>query len=754
LPLLLAFVAVVYLLVQFDKPVHLDDPQYVYAARHLLTEPWSPLTNEINWQKAPVPAYRDLINPPFYMYLQAGWMKLFGESIRGLHVLATLMAVLAAACLALVARRFTRYALVAAALVLLSPNVLPIANLMVDVPVLAVGLAAVAVFVGGVDRDRPWQAILGGVLAGLAVLTKYNAIVLVPVLALYPLLRGRVPYARFMAIPIGMLLLWSVHNVIVFGEVHVLITAAFQEYEKTAISWWRNIYSAALVPGSSFVFLGVLALARARLRGLKIWGPLGAVLILGPTQMLWWQLPTVIPSEVWTFAVNTVLLVALACAAPKGSAAEPFEPRRWPSSEELLQLFTREPDSEAESRRRDSLFLWLWLAAVMIFQVIFAYHQAPRYHILALPPLAILVLRGFETAAPRRWQGNRALLWGSVGLGLVVALFVAAADDTHARANRDYPAQLAHDRVAGGHEIHCIGHWGFQYYCQEQGFDIFNSVHGKVRRGDLVVVPENNHLTNLPKAFDPLPSGRLLCSGETVSLLELVDEVSFPRDRSAAAPASDFVGTRLLAALHRLWPFSVSKLHHNLLYGALLPSLPYSWRNRGSGSTDERFMLLEARCDYELSGERRTIGLGSYAGRMHLVSGWGAPLPWRDTWGSWSVGPASVFQAALEHDYRDYVLRADAMSVRHPQGEPVKVAVLVNRTHVGELSFTPERASSEVIVPAEVLVEWENELAFVYSYMEHPIGEPARSVFFFTIDLFPVSAGDPDAGGEPAAADG
>ncbi len=72
--LLAAAVGLVYLVVQFDKPVHIDDTHYLYAARHLLEEPMRPLTHEINWVKTPEPAYTVLINPPVYFFLRRdGW---------------------------------------------------------------------------------------------------------------------------------------------------------------------------------------------------------------------------------------------------------------------------------------------------------------------------------------------------------------------------------------------------------------------------------------------------------------------------------------------------------------------------------------------------------------------------------------------------------------------------------------------------------------------------------------------------------
>src|SRR5215470_5378594 len=82
--------------VQFNKPVHIDDYHYVASAEYLLQHPLHPLCNRINWIETPVIAYREVINPPLYLYVQAGWMLVFGKSIRGLHVLASLFVLLAA----------------------------------------------------------------------------------------------------------------------------------------------------------------------------------------------------------------------------------------------------------------------------------------------------------------------------------------------------------------------------------------------------------------------------------------------------------------------------------------------------------------------------------------------------------------------------------------------------------------------------------------------------------------------------------
>ncbi len=735
IPLFLAVVWLAYFTVQYDKPVHIDDTQYLYAARHLLEEPWCPLCHEINWQKSPVPAFQDLINPPAFMYLQAGWIALFGDSIRGLHLLSTLIAVLAAACGYLVARRFTRHALLASALVLFSPNVLPVANLMVDVPSLAMGLASVAVFISGVDRDRKGQAALGGLLAGLALLTKYNAVVLLPLLALYAVLRRRPRYIVFLAIPVGMMGLWCVHNLVVYGELHLAITATYEAYEKTPQRWWENVYAALLVPGSTFAFLGVLLSARVRFRGFSIWGPLGALALLGPTQMWWWR-PAFPAAVYWAFAINTIMLVAFAAGAARRPAETPETRRRPPDLGNLPPDPSPETTwSGADERRRDDLFLWLWIGGVTLFQVLFAYHQAPRYHILAFLPFALLLVRTLEAAEPTWRRLHYALAWGSVGIECLVALFVAAADDAHARANRDFPTYVERRFGSDDGRVFCVGHWGLQFYCEEQGFLTFDAFRGDVRKDDLLIVPSNNYLANLPKSFRPLPEGTPVC--DRGPLFDLVQVISYPQDRTVAplSPTEGFFGSWLLGRLHRAWPFSVSPLHSSSLYATRMPSLPYSWQPR-DGQPDERFLLLRARCDYAVSTEKLTIDFASLVDRIHMVAGWGPSLPSDAGVGVWNDGPASRLEVVLDHRHRPYRLRVTGMAVRLRESRPVRVAVTVNGRPIGDLVFAPELSDQVLSVPAGALVPGENAIVFVY-HLPRPIGD--KALFFLGIELSPLT---------------
>src|SRR5262249_15125417 len=81
------------------------------------------------------------------------------------------------------------------AMLALSPAILPLFNFMLDVPAVALGLSAVALFVRGCDRAMWRMVISAGIVAGVAAQTKYTMITLPAIFACYGLLCGRLSFA-------------------------------------------------------------------------------------------------------------------------------------------------------------------------------------------------------------------------------------------------------------------------------------------------------------------------------------------------------------------------------------------------------------------------------------------------------------------------------------------------------------------------------------------------------------------------------
>src|SRR5690349_7751048 len=142
-------------LVNAIKPVVVDDTAYLAFARHIAQHPLDPYGFEVFWYSVPEPAM-GILCPPVLPYWLALGIQLFGEHVAVLKLWLFLFAWLLAWSVRELLRRFARGTEgIALPLIVLSPAVLPMVNLMLDIPALALALAGLAVFLCACDR-RNW----------------------------------------------------------------------------------------------------------------------------------------------------------------------------------------------------------------------------------------------------------------------------------------------------------------------------------------------------------------------------------------------------------------------------------------------------------------------------------------------------------------------------------------------------------------------------------------------------------------------
>lgn len=274
--LLLLFALVVLQVPFLTRPVHYDEANFLVLARGAATDPWRPHDVRINWQGTEERAFDVLSNPPGIAWwlapvvdapvpMQRAWMlpwlglALFGAARLGARFGGTSRA---------------GAVLLTSPIVLLStPSLLP------DAPLYALTLAGVGGYVHAMDRGRP--ALGWAVLAGSAALFRYSGLALVPLLALYPLLRRKAPWAAFGALlPTALLALHDVHA---YGELHVLAMGRFQSVATTGGDvLHKAIAATAMLGGAAALPLfrwGRAAMAGALIGGVAgaFWGPVGAL---------------------------------------------------------------------------------------------------------------------------------------------------------------------------------------------------------------------------------------------------------------------------------------------------------------------------------------------------------------------------------------------------------------------------------------------------------------------------------------------
>jgi hypothetical protein len=173
LALAIALAALMTLLNAIKPPV-IDDPVYLSYAREFAAHPSQPYAFSYYSTSA-----NDILVPPVLpAWLAVGNNLLGGDPFLLKLWLFPIVLLLVVSLRALLRRFATGLEVPLLVLTALSPAVLPSINLMLDIPALAFGLAAAAVFFRAADRKSTGLAILAGALAGLAMETKYTAFTL------------------------------------------------------------------------------------------------------------------------------------------------------------------------------------------------------------------------------------------------------------------------------------------------------------------------------------------------------------------------------------------------------------------------------------------------------------------------------------------------------------------------------------------------------------------------------------------------
>jgi dolichyl-phosphate-mannose-protein mannosyltransferase len=440
------------------KAVHMDDAAHLFIAQAILRDPAHASSAMLNWDKVPEPIHA-LNVPHLLMYVFAGALKL-GASVQALHLVSAAFIVLSL-CLvwrfaALVA---PRHALWVTALVAAGPAFLPAANLMVDVPTLAVwaGFFYCMALLEREGREaRAWQACA---FVAVGCLIKYATVVLLPAFVVLALRRKSWRDLRALALPVGTLLAWSGFNWLAYGGVHLFERAAELGEADQGLQTLLAL-SAGRLP-LWFVGLGALspfALAfagRGRGRLLLTCALLGAAVAAAGLLLPLSDLPA--------FAgVNATDAVLRGLFFANGL---------------FFAFLARRAIREGGE---GTAVLGTWVASALLMAVFVAPFPAARHIMLAMPALLLLVARAFPPAP----VAGRAALAATAALGAALAVSDWRRADLYREEAQAIPSPSS---------TWTVGHWGWQWYASQRGLREYEPGESRLAPGDLLVAPQSIH---------------------------------------------------------------------------------------------------------------------------------------------------------------------------------------------------------------------------------------------------------------------
>jgi hypothetical protein len=470
------------------RPIHLDEPVFVWAARQISAHPLDFYGFEVNWTGTPLPVHQTMMNPPLASYYAALAARVTGWNETGLH--AAFLPVALAALLGTwaLARRCTSQPTLAALATLWTPAFLVSCTMvMSDTLAVAFWLWALVAWDRGLAESRTGLLLGAGLLAGFAALTEYFAIALVPLLALHAAvtLRRSGVWLAALALPVAMLLVYERASAAWYG--HSLLFGAAQ-------------YASGQPGGALDAPLRTLAV------GLVFTGGCAAsVLFLSPVlcsrRGLWvWGLPSLLASAalVWRLCSGLDLdariqeQVLLWCVVGLGVLAL--------AADDLRR--TREPKA---------VLLAAWVAGTFVFASFVNWTVNARSLLPLVPAMGILAARRLDRHAAAGRAPARVAVGAGLALSAALAIATLWADASLAAASRTAAVRIVGEFAAGGGRVWFQGHWGFQYYAERLGALALDALEPRVERGDAIVKPRHNsYLFELEGRFVGQPQRRVL----------------------------------------------------------------------------------------------------------------------------------------------------------------------------------------------------------------------------------------------------
>jgi len=475
----LAIVLISCLVPFVDKPIHLDDPMFVWAAKHIQNSPFDYYGFNVNWNGFEMPMWQRTQNPPLVSYYIALIGSLFGWSEFVLHVAFLLPALLVVIGTFSLARKFCTSPVLAALTSICTPVfIVSSTTLMSDTVMLAFWVWAVFFWIKGIENDSFTDLMFAAVLISACCLSKYYGISLIPLLLAYSYASKRKfgSWVFPLLLPICILALYQFISYKLYGSSLLL----------NAVSYSTSFRSQS---GSSYISRPITGIV-------FVGGCLLHALLLSP----------ILFKKKYVAMVSILLVILIICFPAFAKILNlnimGESGYNWSFIIQysvfvfagLLFIAISIMDFQ-KNRDAKSLLLLLWADGTVVFTCFVNWSVNGRSILPLVPVLGILAVRNMKEIR----QSTRLTIGIFYGLalvvGLVISLSVAYADYKFAQS-----AKIAAEVITAAYKDHAgtlwfQGHWGFQYYMEKNGGKAIDFDNQEFSEKDIIIVPARNSAT-------------------------------------------------------------------------------------------------------------------------------------------------------------------------------------------------------------------------------------------------------------------
>jgi 4-amino-4-deoxy-L-arabinose transferase-like glycosyltransferase len=480
--LILAVVTAACLLPFIGKAFHIDDPLFVWCARHIRSDPFNFYGFNVNWDGEDKPMAAVTQNPPLAAYYMALVGFLLGWSEISLHLGFIIPALAAVIGTHHLARHLCSRPLLAALGVVTAPVfLLSGSSLMCDTMMLAFWVWAVSFWIEGLKNESQGKLFVAALLVVACSMTKYFGACLIPLLAAYSLREGRrihswLAYLLFAASALAFYQ-WLTQRL--YG--HGLLLNAM-------------LYATQLRVGGE--------LPSKILSGLAFVG--GCMVVVVPAAPLLWKRNTLVLGLVAAALVGILLVGMKSVGSFLVVEAENI---KWPFLIQMsvyvaagLSVAWLAIQELQEGKTPGAALLALWITGTFVFACAVNWTISGRNILPMLPAVSILLVRRLEMQKLRHGWGSTLKTLAPFGISLTIAALATLADCKLADSAKESARLLTQRLGATASAIRFEGHWGFQYYMEELGAKALDRQNLRLVPNEAIVVPSgNSYLFPLPE---------------------------------------------------------------------------------------------------------------------------------------------------------------------------------------------------------------------------------------------------------------
>ncbi len=463
---------IVILLPFANKAFNIDDTVYVWVAQQIAEHPLDFYGFQMNWDGTATYVYEFNQNPPGVSYYLAFVGVLFGWSETALHLSMLLFAGALSLGTYLLAREFSARPFVAVLAAVSSPVVfVSSTSVMSDIPMSAWYVWAVYLWVRGERNNNAVLLTMSMVCLSLAMLHKYFGLTAVLLLGAYTLMKRRRAgwWMLYALIPVFVLAIYQLLTYRLYG-VNLFSNAAGYALKYSLVETNVPLYFKAEI---GLIFLG---------------GCFAGLLFLTP--LLWdgriafWLY--------WSTILACVFVVFTGTIGNYG-----IYHFNWPVAVHAgifivagLQILALAILDAWKSRSAESILILCWIVGTLCFSAFLNWSVTARTILPMAPAVAILVARRLDRrgVTPGRLHWKTALPFA---LSIALSFCVAWGDFYLAEAQRRAAAKFRRDDLAHPGTYYYKGHWGFQYYMDQEGIAGWDPLGLRLLGGDRIVVSEN-----------------------------------------------------------------------------------------------------------------------------------------------------------------------------------------------------------------------------------------------------------------------